>query len=255
MQRRNWLSAAMLATTYLVAGCGDTTNSDMAGMPDQTVILDMSVALDMTKPPDQTVPPDQTFLPDMTVPPDLIIPDLVMPDFVMPDFVMPDLVMPDLVKPPDLVMPDLVVRDLSVPPDLVPVPDLAKLPDLILADFKPLPDLAIPPDMVVVPDLAKPVTDVIVAPQGTLTFSPSSVDIKVGDTVRWTWNGNNHTVTSGTNGTADNLFCSPTDMNCAAAATSNAGFVYTHTFAAAGTFNYFCRPHAGAGMTGVVNVK
>jgi plastocyanin len=40
--------------------------------------------------------------------------------------------------------------------------------------------------------------DVTVAPSGTLTFSPSSVSIKPGGSVNWTWASSGHTVTSGT---------------------------------------------------------
>ncbi len=43
-------------------------------------------------------------------------------------------------------------------------------------------------------------------------------------------------------------------MNCPAGALSNAGTVYQHTFAQAGTFTYFCDLHCGSGMVGTVNV-
>ena len=36
------------------------------------------------------------------------------------------------------------------------------------------------------------IVDVTVGPNGTLTFSPDSVNISTGDTVRWTWAGNVH---------------------------------------------------------------
>src|SRR5205809_3532443 len=42
--------------------------------------------------------------------------------------------------------------------------------------------------------------------------------------------------------------------NCDAGALSNNGFVYEHTFAQAGTYNYFCFAHCAIGMTGLVNV-
>jgi plastocyanin len=96
--------------------------------------------------------------------------------------------------------------------------------------------------------------DVTVAPNFSLTFSPSTVNILVGDTVRWTWAAGGHTVTSGSPCTVDSAYCSPNDTNCSTAATSNTGAVYTHTFNQAGTFSYFCRIHCGFGMTGTVNV-
>ena len=40
--------------------------------------------------------------------------------------------------------------------------------------------------------------EVVVGPGGSLTFSPSSVTVKVGGQVRWTWASGGHTVTSGT---------------------------------------------------------
>jgi plastocyanin len=96
---------------------------------------------------------------------------------------------------------------------------------------------------------------VTVAPNGTLTFSPDTLTICRGDTVTWMWGSDSHTVTSGTGCTPDNQFCSPNDTNCATAATSITGATYSHTFPAAGTFPYFCRPHCGSGMTGSIVVQ
>jgi plastocyanin len=96
---------------------------------------------------------------------------------------------------------------------------------------------------------------VTVAPNDAHAFSPSTVTIRVGDTVRWVWAATGHTVTSGTNGNADGLFCSPSDGTCAGAPTSRAGATYDHRFESAGTFPYFCRPHAGMGMVGSVTVQ
>lgn len=97
--------------------------------------------------------------------------------------------------------------------------------------------------------------DVTVGALGALAFAPSTVTIHVGDTVRWTFAGNNHDVVSGTNGKADDKFCSPNDMSCATSPTSSSGTVYAHRFTLAGTYPYFCRPFANAGMTGVVTVE
>lgn len=89
---------------------------------------------------------------------------------------------------------------------------------------------------------------------GGLNFGPSQITINAGETVHWTWFGNNHTVTSGTDGTADNLFCSPGDTNCGTANASNTGATYDHTFNTPGTFNYFCKIH-GSSMSGSVVVQ
>ena len=99
------------------------------------------------------------------------------------------------------------------------------------------------------------VFDVAVGPAGNkLRFVPDTLSISVGDTVRWTWGSDNHSVTSGTSCTDDGQFCSPDNMNCDAGILSNTGFVYEHTFTQAGSYSYFCALHCFAGMTGVINV-
>ena len=97
------------------------------------------------------------------------------------------------------------------------------------------------------------IVDVAVGPG--FVFNPDIVNISVGDTVRWTWADSGHSVTSGHPCSADSQFCSPDDMNCFPGVLSNAGTVYQHTFANAGTYSYFCLSHCLVGMTGVVNVS
>jgi len=97
--------------------------------------------------------------------------------------------------------------------------------------------------------------DVTVGPVGNeFSFAPDTVNIRVGDTVRWTWESDFHSVTSGTSCTADGQFCSPDNLNCDAGILNDTGFVYEFTFTQPGTFQYFCALHCFAGMTGVVNV-
>jgi plastocyanin len=122
----------------------------------------------------------------------------------------------------------------------------------------PTPDMAVPPGPTPTPT-AKTV-DVSVGPGGTLSFAPSGVDINAGDTVNWTWASAAipHTVTSGTAPSADGAFCSNGGAQnagaCAGAGyAKTAPFSFQHTFAAAGTFPYFCEVH-GAAMTGVIRV-
>jgi len=97
------------------------------------------------------------------------------------------------------------------------------------------------------------IVDVTVGPD--LAFHPDSINISVGETVRWTWAGGGHSVTSGRSCTADGLFCSPNNTNCGQCTTSIQGFVYEFTFTQAGSFFYFCCVHCSVGMTGVVNVS
>jgi len=99
------------------------------------------------------------------------------------------------------------------------------------------------------------VFDVAVGPAGNkIRFVPDTLNILVGDTVRWTWGSDDHSVTSGTPCTADGQFCSPDNTTCDAGILSNTGFVYEHTFTRTGSYSYFCALHCFAGMTGVINV-
>jgi plastocyanin len=91
--------------------------------------------------------------------------------------------------------------------------------------------------------------------QGGDVFVPDTVNISVGDTVRWTWAESGHSVTSGPPCFVDSQFCSPDDTNCLAGVLSNIGTVYEHTFAEPGVYSYFCHAHCVIGMTGVVNVS
>jgi plastocyanin len=90
--------------------------------------------------------------------------------------------------------------------------------------------------------------------EGGLTFSPSTLSVKVGDTVCWQWKAGGHTVTSGSSCTADGKFCSPSDTSCSTATTSLVGAIYEHKFTAAGSFPYYCAPHCSAGMVGTITV-
>jgi plastocyanin/uncharacterized protein YggT (Ycf19 family) len=88
--------------------------------------------------------------------------------------------------------------------------------------------------------------DVTVAPNGAFVFSPSSVTIRPGDTVRWTWGDDFHSSTSGTPGMPDGLWNSGVLIQ---------GAVFTHTFNSVGTFRYYCTPHGlCCNMVGTVTV-
>src|SRR5438876_12299231 len=67
-----------------------------------------------------------------------------------------------------------------------------------------------------VPSATSTIVDVTVGGGNGFQFVPATVNISVGDTVRWTWATSGHSVTSGTCHAADAQFCSPDDMNCAA---------------------------------------
>jgi plastocyanin len=103
-----------------------------------------------------------------------------------------------------------------------------------------------------VPSVTGTIFDVDVGPD--FAFHPDTVNISVGDTVRWTWAGSGHSVSSGPHCIPDSQFCSPNDTGCFPGTLSNSGTVYTHTFNTAGSYSYICISHCALGMTGVVNV-
>jgi len=87
---------------------------------------------------------------------------------------------------------------------------------------------------------------VTVAPNGMLVFSPSSVTIHRGDTVRWTWSQSFHSSTSGMPGAPNGIWNS---------GILNQGANFSHTFNSTGSFPYYCIPHGGCcGMVGMVTV-
>jgi len=88
--------------------------------------------------------------------------------------------------------------------------------------------------------------NVDVAPSGQLVFSPASVSIQVGDTVKWTWKASGHSVTSGVPGAPTGLFDS---------GINNLDHTFSHTFTDPGTIAYYCTPHgACCNMKGSVTV-
>ena len=75
-------------------------------------------------------------------------------------------------------------------------------------------------------------------------FSPDSVQLNPGDSVKWTNSGTyTHTSTSGVNGVWDSLWDSGNLTN---------GATFVHAFPVSGKFRYFCRHHGT--MKGVVVV-
>ncbi len=98
----------------------------------------------------------------------------------------------------------------------------------------------------------------------TLTFSPETIEVEAGSTVRWENVGAiGHTVTAygdevpdGAEYFASGGFDSEDEARSAYPDKGPipGGETYRHTFETAGTYEYFCIPHEGAGMTGVVRV-
>jgi plastocyanin len=88
---------------------------------------------------------------------------------------------------------------------------------------------------------------VVIGDNNGPTYTPSSVTIQPGDTVRWDWKPNTipheASVTSGVPAHPDGLFDS---------GVHKAGYTYSYTFQDAGTFPYYCRMNSE--MTGVIEV-
>jgi plastocyanin len=126
-------------------------------------------------------------------------------------------------------------------PASVPPLDFAGAPAVVV-------DLAGAPPAAPSTDMAMAVTGfphtatVVVGPNGSLSFSPATVDIAAGGTVTWNWAPGNallHNVTAG-----DSSFASATQTSGS----------FSHAFPSAGSVFYFCTVHGRNVMNGTVNV-
>mgnify|MGYP001168054616 CR=1 FL=1 len=89
---------------------------------------------------------------------------------------------------------------------------------------------------------------------GNYYYSPSSLTINVGDTVTWTNIDGYHNVNFDINSITGNSFNNPVSFISSPTST---GFMYTHIFAVAGTYEYDCSvgSHAVNGMVGTIIVN
>lgn len=93
---------------------------------------------------------------------------------------------------------------------------------------------------------------VIVAPtQGVLRYVPFAVNASVGDTIKFMWGANNHTVTKSSELTP----CNKTSNAPFASGTQNKGFVFTQVVNDTNTTFYYCGTpgHCQQGMFGIIN--
>lgn len=82
-------------------------------------------------------------------------------------------------------------------------------------------------------------------------YSPSTITIDAGDTVRWVWAGNGrHSVTAVGGGFDSHSACTA----LVTATCGGTGEVFTHRFDTPGSYAYRCRVH-GAAMSGTVVVR
>ena len=79
------------------------------------------------------------------------------------------------------------------------------------------------------------------------TFNPDTLNINVGDTVRWTNSSGFHNV----NATTVTFPSNPESFGNAL----TSSWVFDHVFTTSGTYDYQCDAHFSMGMTGVVIVQ
>lgn len=91
---------------------------------------------------------------------------------------------------------------------------------------------------------------VAVGPEFQLRFAPQTFEITAGGTVRWVWESGGHNVIAAS--TPDSSDWSGTPEGTGR--TFDQGYTYEYTFEAAGTYEYYCNPHRGNGMTGSFTV-
>ncbi|MCC8935896.1 amidase [Bradyrhizobium sp. Arg68] len=88
-------------------------------------------------------------------------------------------------------------------------------------------------------------------------FVPATVNIQVGDTVKWTNSGFiTHSVTFDPAQAAEASAVSlPAGVASFDSGEMEEGATFTHTFTAKGTYKYVCKYHEAMGMTGTVVVS
>jgi len=98
---------------------------------------------------------------------------------------------------------------------------------------------------------------VVVGMTNTMTYTPDTVRVQVGETVRWKNSSDvMHTVTAD----PEEAFKKESVTLPDGAATFNSGNLspsatFEHTFEVPGTYTYFCIPHEAVGMNGTVIVE
>lgn len=77
-------------------------------------------------------------------------------------------------------------------------------------------------------------------------FTPSTLTISQGDSVKWVWVSGLHTTTSGSNCVSDGLWDAPVDQQHP---------TFARVFNTGGAFPYYCTFHCATGMTGLITVN
>ncbi|WP_418284626.1 halocyanin domain-containing protein [Halorubrum sp. DTA46] len=99
------------------------------------------------------------------------------------------------------------------------------------------------PDSEPVDGTGEETVDVLVGTDGGFAYAPEHVVVDVDTTVVWEWTGE---------GGGHNVY--EVNERFESELTAEAGFVFEHTFAEPGTYEYVCTPHQTQGMVGIVEV-
>lgn len=91
---------------------------------------------------------------------------------------------------------------------------------------------------------------VAVGPEFQLRFAPETFEVAAGGTVRWVWESGGHNVVAASTPEGSDWSGTPDAPD----RTFDEGYTYEYTFEVAGTYEYYCNPHRGNGMTGSFTV-
>jgi len=92
---------------------------------------------------------------------------------------------------------------------------------------------------------AESVTVAVGVGEQGFAFDPAAVQVSPGTTVTWEWTGK---------GGGHNVVADAEDPAFVSELRAEAGYTFEHTFTDPGVYTYYCSPHRGYGMIGVVEV-
>jgi len=88
---------------------------------------------------------------------------------------------------------------------------------------------------------------IVVGPSSTMTFSPATLNVALGDTIIWSWSTGSHTTTSDNGGIPAGAATWDQVMDG-----THTSFMYVPTVN--GVYHYHCTPHLSMGMVGTFTV-
>jgi plastocyanin len=91
---------------------------------------------------------------------------------------------------------------------------------------------------------------VVAVADGTAVFDPETFEVATGDTVVWVWHGSGHNVRATSRPRGSTFTGTPGGDET----TYDEGYTFSHTFEAAGEYEYRCYPYRDLGMTGSFTV-